>query len=144
MSEDLLLETSEGVATVTFNRPDVLNAITFEMYERLRALFEELREDATTKVIVITGQGKAFCSGGDVHRIIGELLERDMAEHLKFARLTGEVIRNMRMLDKPIIAAVNGMCAGAGAVIALASDLRLASVDARFAFLFTKVGLTGA
>ncbi|GAC1398345.1 MAG: enoyl-CoA hydratase family protein [Pyrinomonadaceae bacterium] len=144
MSEDLLYETSDGIATITFNRPEVLNAITFEIYARLREIFEELRVDENIKAVIINGQGDAFCSGGDVHKIIGELLTRDAAGHLEFTRLTCAVIRNMRLLDKPIIAAVNGICAGAGAVIALASDLRIASEDARFAFLFTKVGLTGA
>jgi enoyl-CoA hydratase/carnithine racemase len=94
--------------------------------------------------VIITGTGKAFCAGGDVYEIIGELLDRDMRAHLDFARMTGALIQNMRLLDKPIIAAVNGMAAGAGAVIALAADLRVASDQAKFAFLFTKVGLTGA
>jgi enoyl-CoA hydratase/carnithine racemase len=144
MNDELLYEMQDGVATITFNRPQVLNAITFEIYARLRDLFEEIGADERVKSIVITGRGDAFCSGGDVHKIIGELLARGAAEHLEFTRLTGDVIRSMRLLDKPIIAAVNGMAAGAGAVIALAADLRIASERARFAFLFTKVGLTGA
>jgi enoyl-CoA hydratase/carnithine racemase len=96
------------------------------------------------RAIILTGTGDNFCSGGDVYEIIGELLKRDMKAHLEFTRMTGAVVQNMRLLDKPIIAAVNGMTAGAGAVIALAADLRIASEKARFAFLFTKVGLTGA
>lgn len=144
MAYDFLYEVEDGIATVTFNRPDVLNALTFEVYAQFRDLLAELRRDEQIKVLIVTGQGKAFCAGGDVHKIIGELLQRDMRGHLEFARMTGAVVQNMRLLDKPIIAAVNGMAAGAGAVIALAADLRLLSDQARFAFLFTKVGLTGA
>ncbi len=144
MADDFLYEVQDQVATVTFNRPDVLNALTFDIYAQFRDLLAELRRDEQVKVLIVTGRGKAFCAGGDVHKIIGELLARDMRGHLEFARLTGAVVQNMRTLDKPIIAAVNGMAAGAGAVIALAADLRLASEQAKFAFLFTKVGLTGA
>ena len=141
---DFLYDVSDGVATLTFNRPDVMNALTFAIYAQLRDLFETLRYDDAVKVVVLTGAGDNFCSGGDVHDIIGALLERDMKAHLAFTRMTGAVVQHMRLLDKPIIAALNGMTAGAGAVIALASDLRIASEQARFAFLFTKVGLTGA
>ncbi|HEY7779637.1 MAG TPA: enoyl-CoA hydratase family protein [Ktedonobacterales bacterium] len=144
MSDDLLYAVRDGVATLTFNRPDVLNALTFEVYAALRDRFAALRTDDTVKVVILTGSGKGFCSGGDVEGIIGELLRRDMAEHLAFTRMTGAVVQLMRTLDKPIIAALNGVTAGAGAVIALASDLRIASDRARFAFLFTRVGLTGA
>ena len=144
MGYDFLYEVSGGVATLTLNRPDVMNALTFEIYVQLRDLFEALRYDETVRAIVLTGAGDNFCSGGDVHEIIGELLKRDMKGHLEFTRMTGAVVQNMRQLDKPIIAALNGMTAGAGAVLALASDLRIASEKARFAFLFTKVGLTGA
>src|SRR6266487_2313414 len=144
MEYDFLYEVKDGVATLTLNRPEVMNALTFEVYAQLRDLFEALRFDDSVRVLVLTGAGDNFCSGGDVHMIIGELLKRDMKEHLEFTRMTGAVVRNMRLLDKPIIAALNGMTAGAGAVIALASDLRVASEKARFAFLFTKVGLTGA
>jgi enoyl-CoA hydratase/carnithine racemase len=144
MTYDFLYEVEDGVATITLNRPDALNALTFEIYAQLRDLMVELRRDEQAKVVIITGAGKAFCSGGDVYKIIGELLERDMRGRLEFARMTGALIQNMRLLDKPVIAAVNGMAAGAGAVIALASDLRVASDQARFAFLFTRVGLTGA
>ncbi|HKV01017.1 MAG TPA: enoyl-CoA hydratase family protein [Ktedonobacteraceae bacterium] len=144
MNYDFLYEVDDGVATLTFNRPEVMNALTFEVYAQLRDLFEALRYDQEVGAIVLTGAGDNFCSGGDVHEIIGELLKRDMKGHLEFTRMTGAVVQNMRLLDKPIIAALNGMTAGAGAVIALAADLRLASEKARFAFLFTKVGLTGA
>jgi len=144
MEYDFLYEVKDSVATLTLNRPEVMNALTFEVYAQLRDLFEALRSDDSVRVVVLTGAGDNFCSGGDVHEIIGELLKRDMKEHLEFTRMTGAVVQNMRLLDKPIIAALNGMTAGAGAVIALASDLRIASERARFAFLFTKVGLTGA
>ncbi|HKB49695.1 MAG TPA: enoyl-CoA hydratase family protein [Ktedonobacterales bacterium] len=144
MAYDFLYEVSDGIATLTFNRPDVLNALTFEIYAQLRDLFAGLRGDESVRVVVLTGAGKAFCSGGDVREIIGELLKRDMRGHLDFARMTGEVVQHMRLLDKPIIAALNGTTAGAGAVIALAADLRIASEQARFAFLFPRVGLTGA
>jgi len=133
-----------GVATITFNRPDVLNAITLGIYAQFRDLMESLRYEDEVKAFVLTGTGRAFCSGGDVHEIIGQLLEADVKDHLDFTRMTGITVRNMRLLDKPIIAAVNGIAAGAGAVLALASDLRIASERASFAFLFTKVGLTGA
>src|SRR5581483_10093894 len=144
MKYDFLYEVADHIATVTFNRPEVMNALTFEVYAQLRDLFEALRFDASVRVVLLTGTGDNFCSGGDVHQIIGELLKRDMKEHLEFTRMTGAIVQNMRLLDKPIIAALNGMTAGAGAVIALAADLRIASEQARFAFLFTKVGLTGA
>jgi enoyl-CoA hydratase/carnithine racemase len=144
MGYDFLYSVNDGVATLTFNRPEVMNALTFEVYAQLRDLFESLRYDEAVRVVVLTGAGENFCSGGDVHQIIGELLKRDMKGHLEFTRMTGAVVQNMRLLDKPIIAALNGMTAGAGVVLALASDLRIASEKARLAFLFTRVGLTGA
>ena len=144
MAYDFLYEVNDGIATLTLNRPEVMNALTFEIYAQLRDLFEQLRYDEAVHVVILTGAGDNFCSGGDVHEIIGELLKRDMHAHIEFTRMTGAVVQNMRLLAKPIIAALNGMTAGAGAVIALASDLRIASEKARFAFLFTKVGLTGA
>src|SRR2546426_10596157 len=144
MQYDFLYEVSDSIATLTFNRPEVMNALTFEVYAQLRDLFETLRFDDAVRAIVLTGAGDNFCSGGDVYEIIGELLKRDLKGHLEFTRMTGAVVQHMRLLDKPIIAALNGMTAGAGAVIALAADLRIASDRARFAFLFTKVGLTGA
>ncbi len=143
-SFDFLYETGEdGVAVLTFNRPEVLNALTFEVYAQFRDLLEDLRYDDSVKVLVVTGAGDAFCSGGDVHKIIGALFEGDVKDHLAFTRMTGAVVQNMRLLDKPIIAALNGTTAGAGAVIALASDLRIASDRTRFAFLFSRVGLAG-
>jgi enoyl-CoA hydratase/carnithine racemase len=144
MHYDFLYEVKEGIATLTLNRPAVMNALTFDVYAQLRDLFAALRYDEQVRVVVLSGAGDNFCSGGDVHEIIGELLKRDMQGHLEFTRMTGAVVQNMRLLDKPIIAALNGMTAGAGAVLALASDLRIASERARLAFLFTKVGLTGA
>jgi enoyl-CoA hydratase/carnithine racemase len=144
MDYDFLYEVEEGVAIITLNRPDVLNALTFEIYAQLRDLFEALRYDEAVKVVVITGAGDSFCSGGDVYEIIGALMEQDVRGHLEFTRMTGALVGAMRLLDKPILAALNGMTAGAGAVIALASDLRIASEKARFALLFTRVGLTGA
>ena len=145
MAFDFGYEVDEkGIATLTFDRPEVLNAITLDIYAQLRDLFAGLRFEDEVKVILLRGEGRAFCSGGDVHEIIGEMLDRDVKDHIEFCRMTGETVRNMRMLEKPIIAAVNGIAAGAGAVLALASDLRVASERARFAFLFTGVGLTGA
>lgn len=144
MPYDFLYDVKDSIATITFNRPDVLNALTFNVYAQLRDLLETLRYDDGVKVLIFTGEGKGFCSGGDVEDIIGQLLKAGVKDHLEFTRMTGAVVQNMRLLDKPIIAAVNGIAAGAGAVIALAADLRIASEKARFAFLFTKVGLTGA
>jgi enoyl-CoA hydratase/carnithine racemase len=141
---DFLYETQDGIATLTLNRPEVLNALTLETYAQLRDLFEDLRYDESVKAVIITGAGRAFCSGGDVYKIIGAVLERDMRGHLEFCRMTGHLVRNMRLLPKPIIAAVNGLAAGAGAVIALATDLRVVAEEAKFAFLFSRVGLTGA
>ena len=144
MTYDFLYEVNDGVATITLNRPEVLNALTFAVYQQLRDLMGDLRHDDAVNALVITGEGKGFCSGGDVEDIIGDLFARDMKGHLDFTRMTGALVQNMRLLDKPIIAAINGTAAGAGSVIALASDLRIASEKAKFAFLFTKVGLTGA
>ncbi len=135
---------ADGIATLTLNRPEVLNALTLDLYAELRDLFAALEHDDAVKVVILTGTGRGFCSGGDVHQIIGEVLGRDMRGHLEFCRMTGHLVRNMRLLPKPIIAAVNGLAAGAGAVLALASDLRVLADDARFAFLFSRVGLTGA
>lgn len=134
----------EGVATIRLDRPDVLNSLTFDIYRALVELFADLQDNDEVRAVIITGTGKGFCSGGDVHDIIGRLMRYTPTEMTAFARMTGDVIRNMRRLRKPIVAAINGTAAGAGAVIALASDLRIASIDAKIAFLFTKVGLTGA
>lgn len=141
---DFGYDVTNGIALITLDRPDTLNALTLEIYAQLRDLFAALRDDDQVKAVMITGAGRAFCSGGDVYQIIGEVLDRDMREHLEFCRMTGHLVRNMRLLAKPIIAAVNGLAAGAGAVIALACDLRVVAEEARFAFLFTRVGLTGA
>ena len=134
---------ANGVATITLNRPERLNALTFEVYRELTDMFAELRAERDVRVVVITGAGRAFCSGGDVHDIIGELFSRNMEGLLEFTRMTCELIRNIRLLPKPVIASLNGTTAGAGACIALASDIRIASVEAKIAFLFVKVGLAG-
>ncbi|MGH2787944.1 MAG: enoyl-CoA hydratase family protein [Actinomycetota bacterium] len=135
---------ADGVATVTFSRPEVLNALTFDVYADLRDLLTELPHRDDVRVLVITGQGRGFCSGGDVNEIIGELLKSGTRELLEFTRMTGTVVQRMRECPVPIVAAVNGVAAGAGAVIALASDFRILAESASFAFLFTKVGLAGA
>jgi enoyl-CoA hydratase/carnithine racemase len=133
----------DGVATVRFDRPDKLNALTFEAYADLRDLLAELPHRGDTRVLVLRGSGRAFCSGGDVNEIIGATLSMPPDELLAFTRMSGEVIREMRESPIPVIAAVHGMAAGAGAVIALAADFRVCTPAARFAFLFTKVGLSG-
>ncbi len=135
---------SDGVGTLTLSRPDVLNALTFEVYTALAKRLYDLRQDDAVRAVVLTGKGRGFCSGGDVDAIIGALFEGDVKDVLEFTRLTGEVVENLRRLDKPVVAALNGVAAGAGAVIALASDLRVMADTAKFAFLFTKVGLAGA
>jgi enoyl-CoA hydratase/carnithine racemase len=135
---------SDGVAVLTFDRPDTLNSLTFEIYGQLERLFLDLEDDETVKAVVLTGHGRGFCSGGSVEQIIGPLLETELDGTLTFTRMTGAVVRNMLRLGKPIVAAINGVAAGAGAVIALASDIRVMAHSAKFAFLFTKVGLTGA
>ena len=135
---------ADGVATVTLDRPDKLNALTFEAYADLRDLLAELPQRGDVRVLVVRGSGRAFCSGGDVNEIIGATLSMSPDQLLAFTRMTGEVIRGMRECPVPIIAAVHGMAAGAGAVIALAADFRVCTPAARFAFLFTKVGLSGA
>jgi len=142
--EHFSLEVADGVARLAFERPERLNALTFEVYADLRDLLGELPQRDEVRVLVITGRGRAFCSGGDVHAIIGTLLELDGKARLEFTRMTGAVVQRMRECPVPIVAAVNGLAAGAGAVIALAADLRLVARSASFAFLFTKVGLAGA
>ncbi|MDQ3954296.1 MAG: enoyl-CoA hydratase family protein [Actinomycetota bacterium] len=137
-------EIDGGIATLTFDRPDRLNALTFDIYADLRDLLGELPHRDDVRVLVITGEGRGFCSGGDVHEIIGELIDADPSRLLDFTRMTGEVVQRMRECPLPIVAAVNGIAAGAGAVIALAADFRVLSRSASFAFLFTKVGLAGA
>ena len=142
--QSFLYEARGGVAWVTLNRPARLNALTFEVYRELTRAFAELQHDEEARVVVVRGAGRAFCSGGDVRDIIGELQGRDAQGLLEFTRLTCELVRNIRHLRKPVIASLNGTTAGAGACIALASDLRVASTEARIAFLFVKVGLSGA
>ena len=137
-------KTESGIATITLNRPERLNALTFEVYRELTDTFATLRDQDDVRVVVITGAGRAFCSGGDVKDIIGELFSRDVEGLLEFTRMTCELVRNIRLLPKPVIASLNGTTAGAGACIALASDIRIATEDARIAFLFVKVGLSGA
>lgn len=143
--ENFRVEITDGVVAITLDRPDKLNALTFEAYADLRDLLAELphRDDAP-RVVVISGEGRGFCSGGDVEEIIGELQKMDVRELLDFTRMTGSVVRGIRDCPLPVIAAVNGIAAGAGAVIALACDLRLLAESAKFAFLFTRVGLAGA
>ena len=132
------------VMTLTLNRPDKLNALTFEAYADLRDLLHELPHRGDTRVLVLRGEGRAFCSGGDVNEIIGELLKMSPDQLLAFTRMTGDVVKAMRECPVPIVAAIHGMAAGAGSVIALAADFRILTRGARFAFLFTKVGLAGA
>ena len=137
-------EVEEGIATVTFSRPDKLNALTFDVYADLRDLLGELPHRGDARVLVLTGEGRGFCSGGDVDEIIGELQRMSSAALLEFTRMSGAVVRAMRDCPLPIVAAVNGIAAGAGAVLALASDFRLFARSAKLAFLFTRVGLAGA
>lgn len=137
-------DAATGVATITLNRPDRLNALTFEVYNELREVFDALDTEPGVRSIVLTGAGKAFCSGGDVKDIIGALFGLDYQGLLDFTRRTGALIVSMLRCRRPIVGALNGTVAGAGAVIASACDLRIASEDAKIAFLFTKVGLSGA
>ena len=134
---------NNGVARVTLDRPDKLNALTFESYADLRDLLGELPHHQDVRALVIRGEGKGFCGGGDVQEIIGELIRMEPRDLMRFTKMTGEVIRAMRECPIPIVAAVHGIAAGAGAVIALAADFRVVSESGRFAFLFTKVGLSG-
>jgi len=132
------------VATVTFSRPERLNSLTFEVYADIRDLTRALRSrGAEVRVLVIRGRGRGFCSGGDVDEIIGQLLKRGTREVFEFAHMTGECVRNLREMPQPVIAAVNGVAAGAGAVLAAAADIRVLAESASFRFLFTSVGLSG-
>ena len=137
-------DTTSGVATVTLNRPDRLNALTFDVYDELRHTFRELSVVDGVRAVILTGTGKAFCSGGDVHDIIGPLTSRDYLGLLEFTRMTCDLVLSIRGCRRPVIAALNGTVAGAGAVIAAACDIRVAAESAKIAFLFTKVGLAGA
>ena len=138
------LEHARGVATITLDRPDRLNALTFEVYRELAESFEQLGREDDVRAIVITGRGRGFCSGGDQDDIIHHLLGRDTPALLAFTRATGRLIQAMRACRRPIIAAINGTAVGAGAVIACASDLRIAAAAAKFGFIFPQVGLCGA
>ena len=133
-----------GVATITLNRPERLNALTFEVYAELRDAFRALDTEPGVRAIVLTGAGRGFCSGGDVEDIIGALFGRDAAGLLEFTRMTCDLILNLRRCRRPVVAAINGTAAGAGAVIAAACDFRVAAESARIAFLFVRVGLSGA
>ena len=147
-AEHFLWEVSDGVATLTLNRPERKNPLTFDSYGELRDLFRELRYSKDVKVVVLRGAGDNFCSGGDVHEIIGPLVRmqenHDMPGLLEFTRMTGDTVVEMRHCPQPIIAAVDGICAGAGAILAMASDLRIGTSRAKTAFLFVRVGLAGA
>jgi enoyl-CoA hydratase/carnithine racemase len=132
------------VATITLNRPATKNPLTFEAYAELRDLFRDLAEAGDVRALVLTGAGDNFCSGGDVFEIIEPLTRMAMPELLAFTRMTGDVVKAMRRCPQPIVAAVDGVCAGAGAILAMAADLRLATPEARTAFLFARVGLAGA
>jgi enoyl-CoA hydratase/carnithine racemase len=143
-SKSFASELVRGVATLTLDRPQRLNALTFEVYEELARAFEQLDHHDDVRAIVITGRGKGFCSGGDQDDIIKHLLGRETPALLAFTRATGRLIRAMRQCRRPIVAAVNGIAVGAGAVIACAADFRIAAADARFGFIFPAVGLCGA
>lgn len=134
----------EGVAVVTLNRPERKNPLTFESYAELRDTFRSLSDNRDVKAVVITGAGDNFCSGGDVHEIIGPLTKMDMQELLRFTRMTGDLIKSIRHCPQPVIGAIDGICAGAGAAIAMACDMRYGTARTKIAFLFTRVGLAGA
>ncbi|MGV1683880.1 enoyl-CoA hydratase family protein [Sphingopyxis sp. NJF-3] len=132
------------VATITLNRPERKNPLTFESYAELRDLFRNLVYSQDVKAVVVTGAGGNFCSGGDVHEIIGPLTRMEMPELLAFTRMTGDLVKAMRACPQPVVAAIDGICAGAGAIMAMASDIRIATPETKTAFLFTRVGLAGA
>ncbi len=138
------LEVARGVATITLNRPERLNSLTFEIYEELADTFAALEDVREARAVMITGSGRGFCSGGDREDIIAELFSRDMDGLLSFTRTTGRLIGNIRRLRRPVVAGINGACVGAGAVIAIACDLRVAAASAKFGFVFPAVGLCGA
>jgi len=143
-NEHIRIEKRGGVCTVTLDRPDKLNALTYDSYAELERFTHDVSADPDVAVVVFRGAGKGFCAGGDVHSIIGDMISKDARAHLEFTRMTGAVVQNLRNMHQPVIAQIHGTCAGAGAVIALACDLRICSRSAKFGFLFTKVGLTGA
>jgi enoyl-CoA hydratase/carnithine racemase len=135
---------TDGIARIVLNRPDAYNALTFDVYRELTQCFADLQEEKQVRVITLTGAGKAFCSGGDVREIIGPLLNHDEAKLLEFTKMTCELVWQMRSLSKPVIASLNGVTAGAGAILAMASDFRIAADTVKIAFLFVRVGLSGA
>ena len=139
-----VVDAKTKVATITLDRPERLNALTFEVYDELRRTFWALHDEEGVRAIVLTGSGRGFCSGGDVEDIIGRLFERDMRGLLEFTRMTCDLVLSIRRCRKPVIAALNGTVAGAGAVIATACDMRVAAESAKIAYLFTRVGLSGA
>ena len=134
---------SERVATITLNRPERKNPLTFESYAELRDLFHQLKWADDVRAVVLTGEGGNFCSGGDVHEIIGPLIALKAPELLMFTRMTGELVKMMRACPQPIVAAIDGVCAGAGAILSMASDMRLGTARSKTAFLFNRVGLAG-
>jgi len=144
LSRHFLWTVTGKVATIELNRPERKNPLTFESYAELRDLFRRLQYAGDVKAVVITGAGGNFCSGGDVHEIIGPLTKLDMPGLLAFTRMTGDLVKAMRACPQPVIAAVDGICAGAGAILAMASDLRLGTARSKTAFLFSRVGLAGA
>jgi enoyl-CoA hydratase/carnithine racemase len=141
--EHFLWAYADGIATITLNRPERKNPLTFESYAELRDTFRALVYQTGVKAVLIRGAGGNFCSGGDVHEIIGPLVEMEMTGLIAFTRMTGDLVKAMRGCPQPIIAAVQGVCAGAGAILAMAADIRLAAPDAKTAFLFNRVGLAG-
>lgn len=143
-SFEYALDADTGVATITLNRPERLNALTFEVYDELRRAFYALHDAEDVRVVIITGTGRGFCTGGDVEDIIGRLFERDMRGLLEFTRMTCDLILAIRRCRKPVLGALNGTVAGAGAVIATACDMRVGAESAKIAYLFTRVGLSGA
>ena len=142
-AKHFLWKTEGKVGVIALNRPERKNPLTFESYDELRNLFHQLKKEDSIKAVVIAGSGGNFCSGGDVHEIIGPLTKMKMPELLEFTRMTGDLVKAMRHCPQPVIAAVDGVCAGAGAIVAMASDLRYGAPDAKVAFLFTRVGLAG-
>jgi enoyl-CoA hydratase/carnithine racemase len=142
-AQHLKIEVAGPVATLTLNRPERKNPLTFDSYSEMAAILRAAVHDDTVKVFVVTGAGGNFCSGGDVHEIIGPLLERDTKGLMQFTAMTGELVKAMRACPQPIVAAVDGVAAGAGAIIAMASDIRLGTARTKVAFLFNRVGLAG-
>jgi len=142
-AQHVRLVVDRKVATLTLNRPDKKNPLTFESYAEIANIFRAAAKDKAVKAFVITGEGGNFCSGGDVFEIIGPLVEMNAVDLLEFTRMTGEAVKAMRQCPQPIVAAIDGVCAGAGAILAMASDIRLGTAKAKIAFLFNRVGLAG-